>query len=230
MDNRTDIWNRLQEHETPPDKRLWDRLWGVIRFERLSQHDIEPPGEMFALIQTATKRRGLRKWMLLSAAAMLMSVAAVLVLYRPTHTIKAVATAPSLVRRPIAATAVDSSVTVSRPQKAVMVDERPSVYVEGHTYPLVDNDLLLTLTNFSYPLVHHVSVPTGLYSGLAISEQAAAMINTAQETRSNGKPTRKARKMKKRLEDWKKADEKRFDKDGSNVMDPFDLGTFIFKY
>jgi hypothetical protein len=228
MNNRTDIWNRLQEHETPPDRGLWDRLWGVIRFERLSLHSTEPPGEMFGLIQTRIKGKRLRLWMLIGAAAMVAAVAAVLTLHRPTHTVKAIAVAPAAVPPSLRAPASDTVVVVK--QKPVTVDERPTVYVEGHTYSLVDNDLLLTLTNFNYPLAHHVSVPQGLYSGLAISDQAAAMINAAQETRSNGKPTRKARKMKKRLEDWKKADEKRFDKDGSNVMDPFDLGTFIFKY
>jgi hypothetical protein len=166
--------------------------------------------------------------MLLGVAAMVISVAAVLILYRPAPAVKPVAVTQAVVRPSAPAPVLDTVVVVK--QKPVTVDERPSVYVEGHTYPLADNDLLLTLVNFNYPLAHHAPVPQGLYSGLAISEQAEAMINVAQETRSNGKPTRKARRMKKRLEDWKKADEKRFDKEGSNVMDPFDLGTFIFKY
>jgi len=228
MNNRTDIWNRLQEHETPPDKGLWDRLWGVIRFEILLQHRTEPPGEMFGLIQNKIKGKRLRLWMLIGVAAMVLAVAAVSMLYRPTHTVKRIAVAPAAVRPSIPPPASDTVVAVK--QKPVTVDERPTVYVEGHSYSLVDNDLLLTLTNFNYPLAHRVSVPQGLYSGLAISDQAAAMIDAAQETRPNGKPTRKARKMKRRLDDWKKADEKRFDKEGSNVLDPFDLGAFIFKY
>jgi hypothetical protein len=68
------------------------------------------------------------------------------------------------------------------------------------------------------------------YTNIVISKQVIAMIKEMYQVRSNGKPTRRARKMKERLEDWKKADEKHFDSTAFfNAADPFDLAEFILK-
>ena len=56
------------------------------------------------------------------------------------------------------------------------------------------------------------------------------MMKQMYQVLPNGKPARKARKAKRRLESWKEKDQKRFDRDaGANPLDPVDLGDFIFK-
>ena len=119
-------------------------------------------------------------------------------------------------------------------------DNRPqTLYIDHRPFPLVDNDLLVTFTSFRYPEVaDHVSkagdqamkVHLDQYTNIVISKQVVAMIKEMYQTRSNGKPTRRARKMKDKLEDWKKADEKHFDSTAFfNAADPIDLAEFIFK-
>jgi hypothetical protein len=111
--------------------------------------------------------------------------------------------------------------------------------LDGHSIRLVDNDPLFTFTSYHYPEMgnfmeqkagEEIKISVDQYTNILVSKQAAAMIREMYKTRSNGKPTRKARKMKERLEAWKKADEKRFDSTtGFNPTDPLDLAEFIFK-
>lgn len=136
--------------------------------------------------------------------------------------------------------ATDSTVTgPTVTNAAARTTHQPSLYIDHRSFPLVDNDLLVTLTSFKYPEVaEHVgkaddqamTVHLDQYTNIVISKQVVAMIKEMYQTRSNGKPTRKARKMKDRLEDWKKADEKHFDSTAFfNAADPIDLGDFILK-
>ena len=114
-----------------------------------------------------------------------------------------------------------------------------NMFINNHPLPLVDNDLLVTLTSFKYPEVADyinrgedktLKVHLDQYTNIVISKQAAGMIKEMYEKRSNGKPTRKARKMKDRLDGWKRADEKRFDSAVPfNPADPVDLAEFIFR-
>jgi len=118
-------------------------------------------------------------------------------------------------------------------------DRIGSIHLDGHSMRLVDNDPLFTFTSFHYPEIgnyleqkegEEIKITVDQYTNIVISQQAAGMIREMYKTRSNGKPTRKARKMKERLEYWKKADEKRFDGASRlNPADPIDLAEFIFK-
>ena len=71
MDNRSDIWRRLQDHQTPPPPGMFARLCARIRelqknesqvdltgskdktdrLERLQQHETQPPSHLRASIQ-----------------------------------------------------------------------------------------------------------------------------------------------------------------------------------
>ncbi|HEY4288998.1 MAG TPA: hypothetical protein VGN00_17970 [Puia sp.] len=111
--------------------------------------------------------------------------------------------------------------------------------LDGHSIRLVDNDPLFTFTSYHYPEIanyleekagEEIKVNVDQYTNIVISKQAALLIREMYKTRSNGKPTRRARKMKERLENWKKADEKHFDGSAHfNPADPVDLAEFIFK-
>lgn len=132
-------------------------------------------------------------------------------------------------------TATDSTISTAIAKH----DRSWTLRVDGHSIRLVDNDPLFTLTSYHYPEIgsfleqkegEEIKINVDQYTNIVISKQAAAMIREMYKTRSNGKPTRKARKMKERLEYWKKADEKHFD--GAthfNPADPTDLAEFIFK-
>ncbi|HTI94636.1 MAG TPA: hypothetical protein VL727_28790 [Puia sp.] len=128
--------------------------------------------------------------------------------------------------------------TDSATSAIVKHDRIGSLHLDGHSMRLVDNDPLFTFTSYRYPEIgnylekvgEEIKITVDQYTNIVISQQAALMIREMYKTRSNGKPTRRARKMKERLEYWKKADEKRFD--GAlrlNPADPIDLAEFIFK-
>jgi hypothetical protein len=140
----------------------------------------------------------------------------------------------------VAADATDSTAAGSTAENVTArANRQQALYIDHHSFPLVDNDLLVTFTSFKYPeMADHVGKVDGKdmkvhldqYTNIVISKQAIAMIKEMYQTRPNGKPTRKARKMKERLEDWKKADEKHFDSTSFfNAADPIDLADFIFK-
>jgi hypothetical protein len=123
--------------------------------------------------------------------------------------------------------------------RTIMIDRFSSVSIKGHSLPLVDNDLLITFTSFKYPgMADYITrngdqamkVYVDQYTNINISKNVVGMMKVMYETRSNGKPTRKARRMKARLESWKKADERRFDGPSKpDPVDPIDLAEFIFR-
>jgi hypothetical protein len=65
------------------------------------------------------------------------------------------------------------------------------------------------------------------YSTLHVSDKIVMMIKALRETKTNGKPTRKAIKTKRRMEKWKAKDERYFNEDKS-AIDPIDLGKLLF--
>jgi len=111
--------------------------------------------------------------------------------------------------------------------------------IEGHPLALVDNDLLVTFTSFRYPEIgeyigqegeYDLRIHVDQYTNIALSPTMAGFIKEMYSYRKNGKPTRKARKTKERLERWQAADQKQFDSSArSNPIDPFDLGDFLFR-
>lgn len=111
--------------------------------------------------------------------------------------------------------------------------------IEGHPLNLVDNDLLLTFTSYRYPQIAGYISPDAdkdlrihidQYTNITLSPVMAGFIKDLYGTRNNGKPTRKARKTKERLEKWQATDQKRFDSSRlSNPLDPFDLADFLFR-
>lgn len=102
-----------------------------------------------------------------------------------------------------------------------------------------DNDVLASFANFTdntVPLFIKkqkkptpFSIQVDQYAAIAVSETMSAMMSNMNTFRKNGKPTAKAKRERKRLEKWKKTDEKKFDKKaGNNPIDPIDLGEFLF--
>jgi hypothetical protein len=288
MDNRPDIWHRLQDHQTPPPPEVFDRLQQVLRsarepatsvedtpgrLERLQQHALPPP----SFAREAVKKRigvaqpgrlrGFRPFSMfdgMAAACIILAVGLTLyeVIVLHNHTPAgpgqyAIAHTPATPENKpqttdttsigaagpitpgdssVAATAATDSISLARLSRS----GRPfGLVINNRALPLVDNDLLVTFTSFTYPEIadfvnrpedQALKVHLDQYTNIVISKQAVGMIREMYKTRSNGKPTRKARRMKEKLEGWKKTDEKHFDGAAPfNPADPFDLGDFIFR-
>ena len=283
MDNRPDIWRRLQDHETTPPQELSERVLHAIRttpenglrsLERLQQYITPPPAFMQAAIRNSTIGSGPRRngWsppfrFFYGAVAACLAIVAGLVFYlaevspqkqtkdvarktttpasvlpaqQDTSASQSVAGDSSGVATAVTGDATDSTTGGSTATNITIRANRPQAwYIDHRSFPLVDNDLLVTFTSFRYPeIADHVGkaddkdmrVHLDQFTNIVISKQVVAMIKEMYQTRSNGKPTRRARRMKDRLEDWKKADEKHFDSTAFfNAADPIDLAEFIFK-
>jgi len=282
MDNRPDIWRRLQDHQMPPPPGAFDRLQHALpapeddtpgRLKRLQQRDENPPAFIRLSINQRIagsptghlrRMRPTRFFYAVTAACFILLTG--LTIYKtifshkppPPATQMAIAHPPpaaadgkpfpdSAFNRDTVGTAAalaahvtDSINPTLTATAATEVRDHPyTLFIDTHPLPLVDNDLFVTLTSFKYPEVaayvgkgqdQTLKVHLDQYTNIFISRQVAGMIKQMYETRPNGKPTRKARKMKERLDGWKKADEKRFDSTATfNPTDPIDLGDFIFK-
>lgn len=103
---------------------------------------------------------------------------------------------------------------------------------------LYENDLLLTLVNykaqdwqqFFTKAVTDKKITLNKYSYHNLSDNMVAMLQDMYLVKGSGKPTRKARKTKKKFEKWRSKDEKYFDKDlQKNPSDIIDLSEFILK-
>ena len=145
---------------------------------------------------------------------------------------------------PPAAHATDTSSLASAQSEtpAKQVKNLPphlSLRVDGQSFVIADNDLFVTFTRFDYNklpefladnITHELKVHLDQYANLIISQPMAGMLKEMYRLKSNGNPTRRARKRRERLEKWKKTDETYFDQSTQkNPLDPIDLGGFIFK-
>jgi len=114
-----------------------------------------------------------------------------------------------------------------------------SLRIDGQSFAVANNDLFVTFTSFDYNkipefladnITREIRVHLDQYANLIISQPMAEMLKEMYKVKSNGNPTRRARKRRERLEKWKKTDETYFDQSTQkNPLDPIDLGGFIFK-
>lgn len=109
---------------------------------------------------------------------------------------------------------------------------------DGNTAIVYDNDVLFTLVNYKGaanswgPLftdaVADKTITLNKYSYLNLSDKMVAMLQDVYLTKKNGKPTGKAKRVKRKCEKWRKKDEKNFDRDmQKNPVDIIDLSDFI---
>lgn len=127
------------------------------------------------------------------------------------------------------------------PLKSTGVHSQPfkQMRINGQWISLTDNDIFVTFTSFEYNNVPGIlatgndkDIPVHLdkYSNIVITKNMSGMLKEMYQVKTNGNPTRKARKAREKLEKWKKADESFFDKSkGRNPLDPIDMAEFIFK-
>jgi len=273
MDNRSDIWRRLQDHQMSPPAEMFDDLLKILHpadeadrtgFSKLQDHPLTPPLFLWSAVKAATlqqkpdmqpKRSKVRGFLpYVAAAACLLFILIGVVVDRTPHTdpiTKArthdihtekpgVASSPgstaSQTGPAIAASgnATDSSASVSSTDQGLPL----ALTIDGSSFSLVDNNPLTTLISYKYPALKNrinnkrdasLRIRLDQYTNIALSPVMTGMIRDLYDTRSNGMPSRKARKTKERLEKWKTDDEKQFDGSRfSNPLDPIDLAEFLF--
>jgi hypothetical protein len=249
-----EVFDRLQRTLDQPDSD------GRSGLGRLQDHAVSPPAFLSIKVSKAAmapKKNLLRLILPYAAAACLLLVVAVIVIDRsasrpkpgpafahgvPAKTNNPIQkdTASNETAAALPGSATDSSVKVA----ATGQDLSPLLTIDGDRFALVDNNPLLTFTSFKYPaLTSYVDKNTtgklkirlDQYTNIVLSPAMTSMIKDLYGTRSTGKPTRRARRTKERLEKWKTADEEYFDGKalpgaiGSpNPLDPIDLAEFLF--
>lgn len=108
----------------------------------------------------------------------------------------------------------------------------------GTGIAMVENDFIVTFASYQYEQLpaflteendNEIMIKLDQYSYFTISENMMISLKKMYQRRSRGTPTRKARKERAKLEQWKQADESWFDHKKNNPLDPIDLAEFIFK-
>jgi len=103
---------------------------------------------------------------------------------------------------------------------------------------LVDNDILLTLVSYNYTdyqsllseIKKNNKIELDQFSYITISDKMNSLLKRMYTTKRNSKPTRKAKRLRAKIEKWKKSDEDHFDVNtNNNPVDAIDLSEFIFK-
>jgi uncharacterized membrane protein YebE (DUF533 family) len=111
--------------------------------------------------------------------------------------------------------------------------------IGGSNMPIIENDYLASfaaLNETNLPPFLQVDKPIATtitiddYTDITISEGMGAMMKKMYKTKKSGKPTRRARKTREKLEKWKNADSTYFNANSTaNPLDPVDLGNFILQ-
>lgn len=109
--------------------------------------------------------------------------------------------------------------------------------VNGIELKFVDNDFFATFASFNTVTTDFLNnIPEGKdqtvrlnnYSSIVITAKMQAMMKKMYKTKRNGKIPNSAKKLQKKLLDWKQSDNKYFDsKSKNNPLDPIDLFDFL---
>jgi len=230
-----------------------------VHFERLQQHEVPPPSFLRQKIEDGAGIRrsgsGVMRWYL-SAAACLLLIVAGWIVYRSNRDSLRTAAREKTMPSPASPAGVplhadtlsgktDTSTGTTTMTAGVVTPSgsgkngRLTYSIGGRSVPVTDNDLFATFISYTYPdipgyLTRDADKPLSIYvdqyTSITVSKNMLEMMKQMYQVLPNGKPARKARKAKRRLESWKEKDQKRFDRGaGANPLDPVDLGDFIFK-
>jgi hypothetical protein len=245
--------SRLQELLKAEQER--DAATGQGLLEGLGHYQVQPPERVRASIEKIIFRKPISFYAWRAAAACILLAIAGWGIYRfsaprqplPVAANKTTAPAPANNNAAVAPPAlpvIDSNThAVTKADTAAAPNNTYTPYhslrIEGQSFALANNDLIATFTSFQYnsipgfltnPIDREVKVNLDRYTNLVISRPMAQLLKSMYQLKSNGDPTRRARKRRERLEKWKKADEQYFDQSPkNNPLDPVDLAEILFK-
>ena len=253
-----EVFERLRQ--TLEAGNVMQNAEGEEDMERLQQHEVMPPAFLGRRIEKRLGIRprvfGKVRWYLSAAACLVLIVAGWLV-YRNYDTgetgiaagkktqrpaiQKGPATLPAdtLLKRDTSRMLAGKTATDTHAATHDEISVHRVFSIGGQAVSVTDNDLLVTFTSFVYPdvpayLTRNTDKPLKIdvdqYTRLYVSRIMLDMMKETYQVLPNGKPARKARRMKRRLDNWKEKDQKRFDKGNeANPLDPVDLAEFIFR-
>lgn len=238
IENPEGLW-RLQDLEKTPPDYVFNRLFENIESEK-TKNNISIP---------IIKR--LAEYRLHAAAACILLLISGWLIYKSVNNNGQSIGQPPVVTKDVPAIPIlsDTSVKLVLTEKTSPVEKKFQVIYSGQATVMIgedqvkvkitDNDMLASFAGFTYNTVplflrnQKKDIPFVIridqYANVAVSESMSGMMKKMNTFRKNGKLTFKAKRERKRLSKWKKADEKRFDKKmNNNPLDPIDLGEFIF--
>lgn len=222
----------------------------------LKDHSIPPPEWLRGAItaRVIPGRRSIRMLLPYAVASCVILLAAAIFIFRPTaggrvgltkNKTDAAKLQPATLHPTDGSPAADS---LSSPVPAKVADAAStasvsplslSMAVGGEEYPLTDNSLLATFTNYHYPQLRNFltenkkeqsrKIRLDQYTNISLSGLMVAALKDLYDLRPDGSPTRKAKKTRQRLEKWNEEDKSQFDlRYNSNPLDPIDLAEFLF--
>jgi hypothetical protein len=230
-----------------------------VYLERLQQHEVPPPSFLRQRIEDSSGirplRSGVMRWYLSAAACLLLIVSGWIVYLSnrdSSHTvaIKKTPQGPAssagvplhtdtLSGRTDTSAGAGTTTAGAGTSAGSEKNGRLTYNIGGRSVTVADNDLFATFISYTYPdipayLTREADKPLSIYvdqyTSITVSKNMLEMMKQMYQVLPNGRPARKARKAKRRLESWKEKDQKRFDRGaGANPLDPVDLGDFIFK-
>ena len=250
-------FRKLQDHPLTPPPFLWSAIKAAALPPKPITHPkpgTQPKPAIQPKPNTHPKRGKIRSLLPYAVAACLLLILIGVVVDRNPHTdpITKARTANRHAEKPGTAWTPDTAASQTGPANAASdntIDSSAAVFptdrglalaltIDGSSFSLVDNNPLTTLISYKYPALRNrinnkrdpnLRIRLDQYTNIALSRVMTGMIRDLYDTRSNGMPSRKARKTKERLEKWKSDDEKQFDGSNfSNPLDPIDLAEFLF--
>jgi len=229
--------SRLQYFETTPPDFIFNRLFENIESEKRKS-------------STGIIKKLAGYKFHIAAAFILLCISGWLIYKSAINNGQSITTAPvAKDNLPVVPVLKDTSVKLVLVDKKARIKKNHSVLYSGNAtimigedefkFNVTDNDILASFANFTdntVPLfikkqekATAFSIRVDQYTAIAVSEPMSAMMSNMNTFKKNGKLTAKAKRERKRLEKWKKTDEKKFDKEkGNNPIDPIDLGEFLF--
>ena len=184
MNNRSDIWRRLQDHQISPPPELFDDLRKNLHpadethktgFQKLQDHPLTPPPLLWSAIKDATQqpqRSKLKRFLpYIAAAACLLLILIGVVLDRNPHTdpITKARTPDTHTEKP--GTASNPDTTTAQTGSGIAASASPSdstklavptdlglplaLTIDGSRFSLVDNNPLMTLISYKYPTLKY---------------------------------------------------------------------------
>jgi hypothetical protein len=180
MDNRSNIWRRLQDHQISPPPEMFDNLRKNLHpadeadktgFQKLQDHPLTPPPSLWSAIKDATrqpKHSKLRRFLpYIAAAACLLPILIGVVVDRTPHSdpLTKARTPDTHTEKPGAASTPDSAASQSGPAftaSGSTIDSSAlasttdqglllALTIDGSRFSLVDNNPLVTLISYKYP-------------------------------------------------------------------------------
>ncbi|MFY7839653.1 MAG: hypothetical protein ACOVP7_05225 [Lacibacter sp.] len=139
------------------------------------------------------------------------------------------AVVPALPQTKATVTAIKQAVYMRSGAKEKFYMDVPSVFIGGRKLPVYDNDLLFSFTSLSLSEGRAafkeknkpVIVKVDDYTNIKVSEFMSKQLSDVFRTKRNGKPAHAAKRAKARINNWRKADRKAFDK--SKTKSPHDI-------